>query len=360
MEEQKVYGSYEMAHNFVQCCLSKHIPFYVSRYPYESMCRMGAQVASSPVQGMEDGFRIVPFSSGIKTFPFTIQPDTFPCDIDRLQALEVRSCEEYELSDTDIDYETYKLQASALIERMQTGELQKAVLSRTITRSCDVMSILPNFYTRLCEQYPTAYVFMVYNPGVCGWIGATPEVLLESTADGYLTMALAGTRSAGIEDEWGAKEQDEQQYVVRYIADILRRHKYTDVSVATTTRQAAQVEHLCTVFDITARHDKEQRDKLVEALHPTPAVAGTPLSLAIRAINSVEIHSRRYYGGYIGESMTDGCCRFYVNLRSMEFSDNKIRLYVGGGLTAQSVPYDEWEETCAKSQTLLRVLENVM
>ena len=235
---------------------------------------------------------------------------------------------------------------------MQQGEVSKVVLSRTITRQCDTHSILPEYFVRLCEKYPSATVFIVVYPGVCGWIGATPETLLVSNKTGYTTMALAGTRPVGTQLPWGEKEIEEQQYVSRYIADILQAQGLTSKN-HTDTRQAAQVEHLCTYFDILSHHDAILRDKLLSALHPTPAVAGTPTRAAIDIIGATETHSRRYYGGYIGEANSDGTCRLYVNLRSMEFDNNAVRLYVGGGLTARSVAKDEWKETCAKAETLL-------
>lgn len=357
MNDFSPYCSVDVASELIACCLAKNVPFYVCRYPNEEQCRFGAQLEGEPVAGLSDGFRVVPFDVDGEVPAFTIIPDTFATDMAILHDTPAREVSEPDWLSTDISFDDYMQVAQSLVDRMQGGELSKVVLSRTITRSCETMTFLPQYFARLCRLYPTAYVFIVSYPGVCRWVGATPEVLLSSQSTGYATMALAGTRAANTTEPWGEKEIDEQQYVEQYISQILQSCSIIDVAKHTYTKQAAQVEHLCTRFDIIATHSVVLRNNLVQRLHPTPAVAGTPTPQAMQAIASVEPHSRRYYGGYLGESLSDGRCGFFVNLRSMEFAPHAVRLYVGGGLTAHSVAQDEWNETCAKSQTLLSAFQ---
>ena len=347
------YCSVDVASELIACCLAKHVPFYACRYPGEEQCRFGAQIASDPHRGLTDGFRVVPFDVNSDTPAFTIVPDTFASDIEIIKSLPEREVEDYKLFQPDADYDAYIRSVGQLVARMQAGELSKVVLSRTITRPCDTNKTLPQYFARLSHLYPQAYVFIVSYPGVCGWMGATPEVLLLSQPTGYATMALAGTRRVGTTTPWGDKEQQEQEYVRQYITDILRSRGLLDVDVYTYTKPAAQVEHLCTHFDITTSHQAVLRNVLLQSLHPTPAVAGTPTLQAMQIIASSEAHDRRYYGGYLGEALADGRCGMFVNLRSMEFDAQSVCLYVGGGLTAHSIAHDEWSETCAKSQTLL-------
>ena len=354
MNTHSPYCTVDEVSELIACCLAKSVPFYVCRYPDEEQCRFGAQVNTAPVHRLDNGFRVMPFDMNSSDTPFSIYPDTFPADKERLQALPVRDVEDRVLVGEDIDYDHYIGDVESLVDMMRNGqEFSKLVYARTITRSCDTQTFLPQYFARLCNMYSTAYVFLVHYPGVCGWVGATPEVLLVSHPQGYATMALAGTRKVGTAGEWGSKEIEEQQYVTQYIADKLQQCGLDEVTMRTYTKQAAQVEHLCTHFDITVQHEPFLRDRLLSLLHPTPAVAGVPMPDVVRAIDSIEKLSRRYYGGYLGEAFPDGRCRLYVNLRSMEFTSDAVRLYVGGGLTAQSVAQDEWNETCAKSQTLL-------
>ncbi|MBR6758454.1 MAG: isochorismate synthase [Bacteroidaceae bacterium] len=357
MTELSPYCNLDTIGELMACCIAKKIPFYACRYPGEMLCRCGVQVESRPQHTLCEGFNVVPFDIESDSPTFTISPDFDPRQLSLLNSLPARSVEEPTWNDADIGQEEYLDKVSRLVELMKEEELSKVVLSRTITRTCDVPTVLPQYFVQLCRMYPSAYVFVVSYPGVCGWMGATPEVLLSSTLDGYETMALAGTRPAGVLGEWGEKEQREQQYVARYITDILRSLLSDRVDMTTYTKRAAQVEHLCTHFYVKMAHDAQVRDRLVAALHPTPAVAGTPTRQAMKVIKAIENHSRRYYGGYVGERYNDGRCSLYVNLRSMEFTSQAVRLYVGGGLTSQSHPLDEWNETCAKAQTLLSAFQ---
>lgn len=356
MKEKVPYCSVEEASALIDCCLARNLTFYACRYPNEVLCRFGAQVSSRPSHNATNGFRVVPFDVKGAAPLFTIHPEYTVVDFEKLQAMPVQPVYSLPIEGDDVDLSTYRKEADALIEAMKRGEMSKVVLSRTITHACEAHLLMPQYFERLCASYPSAYVFIVYYPGVCAWVGATPEVLLSSHATGYTTMALAGTRLANVSTEWGEKESEEQQYVAQYIADILKDQGLMQVKQNTYTHKAGKIEHLCTHFDITTPHDSVVRDALVAALHPTPAVAGTPTARAIEAIKHTEPHSRRYYGGYVGECSDDGCCGFFVNLRCMEFWPTAVRLYVGGGLTARSVALDEWGETCAKSQTLMSVL----
>ncbi|MBW6536489.1 MAG: chorismate-binding protein, partial [Mariniphaga sp.] len=55
----------------------------------------------------------------------------------------------------------------------------------------------------------------------------------------------------------------------------------------------------------------------------------------------------------------NGDVGLFVNLRCMEILPQHYILYSGGGITARSVPEDEWEETNKKATTLLSAIETV-
>ncbi len=255
----------------------------------------------------------------------------------------------------DCLYDEYKTHVEQLVEAMKRDEIKKAVLSRTVTVERPPLSDA-TIFMRLCEKYPTAFVNWVHIPGVGRWVGATPETLLDYDGERIETMSLAGTRRAGTEGEWGEKEQEEQQIVTDYIYSIFREFTSNAEQGERVTRRAGQVEHLCTPIRAKGQFNSERLSRLVNALHPTPAVGGFPKAESLRAIQQVESHDRKYYGGYCGPVAEDSL-RLFVNLRCMEMDDRYLRLYVGGGLTAQSQPESEWRETEAKAQTLLSVIQ---
>ncbi|MEA3463441.1 MAG: chorismate-binding protein, partial [Bacteroidota bacterium] len=94
--------------------------------------------------------------------------------------------------------------------------------------------------------------------------------------------------------------------------------------------------------------------------HPTPAVAGQPKEDAICFIKQLEPHDRDYYTGFLGPLQHRGATDLFVNLRCMKITPSFISLYVGGGITLESDPAEEWNETRLKAQSLLKIMGSYM
>ena len=91
-------------------------------------------------------------------------------------------------------------------------------------------------------------------------------------------------------------------------------------------------------------------------LHPTPAVCGLPKEEAKQFILDNELYNRDFYTGFLGELNLKGQTNLYVNLRCMQLKDNRISIYVGGGITADSNAENEWEETVIKAKVMKNAL----
>ena len=113
-----------------------------------------------------------------------------------------------------------------------------------------------------------------------------------------------------------------------------------------------------TTFRIPETSVGDKLGELIKRLHPTPAVCGLSKIDAYNLIERAEIHDRRYYTGYLGPWGLDNKKQLFVNLRCAEINDKHMYLYVGGGLTGDSVPEKEWEETLQKAKTLMSVIES--
>ncbi|HNQ28353.1 MAG TPA: chorismate-binding protein, partial [Aquaticitalea sp.] len=173
------------------------------------------------------------------------------------------------------------------------------------------------------------------------------------------------------------KEKEEQQIVTDFIVEGL--HKSVDkieVSEVQTVR-AGHLLHLKTDILATIHPKTFHMGALLEQLHPTPAVCGLPKSIAKRFILQNEQYDREYYTGFLGElnfkekllrnpngrniennayASVKLVSQLYVNLRCMQLKDNQVSVYVGGGITKDSVPEKEWEETVSKSQIIKSIL----
>jgi len=195
-------------------------------------------------------------------------------------------------------------------------------------------------------------------PGVFSWCGASPELLLNSENNILNTVALAGTQKYNEVNvsgfKWSNKDIEEQSFVCDYIEKEIRKAGFSFFKSEPVTVRAGEVVHIKTRYSIEGK--KENFWDLVGMLHPTPAVCGTPMDKALNLIEEVETHDRSYYTGFLGPIDIQCERKLFVNLRCAKFSEGSLSLYVGGGITAQSLPEKEWEETELKADTLIKLL----
>lgn len=248
------------------------------------------------------------------------------------------------------------------IDSIQKGELKKVVLSRK--EILDVPDFdLVTVFTRLIQRFPGVFCYCWYHPKIGLWMGATPERLLKASRKKFCTMALAGTQNfEGKTDViWEQKEVEEQQYVTDFILENLKGLT-SEVAISSPyTVQAGNVLHIKT--DIEGVINKESKlNQVVSVLHPTPAVCGLPKQVAKDFILENESYDREYYTGFLGELNKKDFAEkkqksdLYVNLRCMQIKDKKAHLYMGCGITKESVPEKEWDESVNKSMTMKNVL----
>lgn len=246
------------------------------------------------------------------------------------------------------------------VNTIEKGAFKKVVLSRSETLEInhfDPVAVVK----QLQYHYPLAFTYCFFHPQIGMWLGATPELLLKADGANVQTVALAGTKLLSDERQWGNKEQDEQQLVTDFIAGCLGEHCHGVSVSAPYTEKAGHLAHIKT--DISATLNSGAGfDELITSLHPTPAVCGLPKETAKRFILENEGYDRKFYTGFLGELnidlKTSGTARsdLFVNLRCMEARQNTVIIYVGCGITKDSVPESEFAETQNKSMTMRKVV----
>lgn len=247
------------------------------------------------------------------------------------------------------------------VSEIKNSKLAKVIISRIIPQKRQTES-LGELYQELHAQTPNAFVYLVNLPKAGLWMGATPEILLQSEGDQMQTVSLAGTQARRSDSDysWKTKEIEEQAFVSRYMLDIFYRfgiHPYS--TQGPDSLESGKVAHLKTSFFFAAKNIKDKLGEFVADLHPTPAVCGLPKACADKFISEIEKHNRRYYSGYLGSWKLDNSIKLFANLRCMEILPEEYLLYAGGGITSRSEPEKEWEETNNKAQTLLSAIEAV-
>ncbi len=219
-------------------------------------------------------------------------------------------------------------------------------------------------FRSLCRRYRHAFISLVAIPGVGTWMGASPELLLSLEGTRLRTVALAGTRPRPTDapldsTPWGQKEIEEQALVSDYI-----RTFFQNLGLRTFTEEgprtvpAGSIVHLQTDFAVRLSYPRllQLANQILDDLHPTSAVCGMPKREALSFILKKEGYHRAFYSGFLGPVHLNGESRLFVNLRCMQLLAERARLYVGAGITCDSVPRAEWQETVLKANTLLSVL----
>ena len=271
----------------------------------------------------------------------------------------------------------YVRNVAEAVEAMQRGEFRKVVLSRTkqfqFTDAPNVVAL----FDKLCAAYPTAFVSAVSIPEKGQiWISATPERLVSVSPEGiFQTASLAGTQSAFEPDGtpkrppeamWSQKEIEEQALVSRYIIECFKKIRLREyLEEGPKTLIAGNLMHLSTCFtvDTQAVRYPQLGTVMLRLLHPTSAVCGTPRDVAFAFIGQHETHDREFYSGFLGpvniNANNEGpSSNLFVHIRCMKLEGKLATLYAGAGLTEDSAPEREWQETEMKCQTLLKVMMN--
>ena len=117
----------------------------------------------------------------------------------------------------------------------------------------------------------------------------------------------------------------------------------------------ATVHHLVSTVTGKLRDDRDCID-LLQACFPGGSITGAPKLRAMEIIEELEPHRRGVYCGSIGYIGNDGTMEFNIAIRTLIYADAKIRFWVGGGIVADSVMEEEFQETLDKAKAMLQML----
>lgn len=305
----------------------------------------------------QSGFVIAPFRVTKECPIVLIRPDSteIPSCPEEVKCLPKETATSPERNYGPADYSRC---FSIFIEALQSGRMDKLVLSRSqmLKKEFD-FSPAQAFYAA-CKRYTRSYVYLCHTPETGTWLGGTPEILLSGQAGRWHTVALAGTQPLQqdrLPEIWDDKNRREQQLVASYIRTQLSSLGIRPEEEGPYATRAGELSHLKSDFRFSLPGNNKLGD-LLKLLHPTPAVCGLPKEEAYRFILTNEGYDRRYYSGFIGWLNPDAQSDLYVNLRCMQIQEQTLTLYAGGGLLPSSQLDDEWQETEDKMQTMQRLI----
>lgn len=347
----------------IRAAYKNKLPFVAYRKPYEELVSgvfQQDQICYFTKDYSEKGFVFAPFDNRENAVLFPLEFSKKIKEPVKINTAFKAQTVFSEDSSSKVSHE--KLVAHG-VTAIQEGLFKKVVLSRKETLEITSFDLLETFQ-KLLVNYPNAMCYVWFHPKVGLWLGASPETLLKVTEKSFETMALAGTQLyKGTTDvTWQEKELKEQQFVTDYILKNVSKVAVDIQKTAVETVKAGSLLHLKTKITGTLNFKGSNLQQLLKELHPTPAVCGLPKAFAKEFILENENYDRTFYTGFFGElnfsnSTSDVLYSdLFVNLRCMNVENNQVNLYVGGGITKESCPEKEWEETVAKSAVMKKVL----
>jgi len=185
-----------------------------------------------------------------------------------------------------------------------------------------------------------------------GILGATPELLFQKDSHGFSTVALAGTRLKGsphppiLQDP---KELSEHQWVIDGICSSLTPLGSVRVG-KTEEMELPTFSHLITPIRFETEADFE---KIVQCLHPTPALGAFPKAEGLRWLESYSQGLDRWrFGAPFGAIDRSGQTQCWVAIRNLMWKEAGLSLGAGCGVIPASELNREWKELQAKIQSV--------
>lgn len=272
----------------------------------------------------------------------------------------------------DPEPDEYAAAVREATRRIRRGPLRKVVLARSTVVAADRALDAKQLLWRLRAVDPNCWTFAspelaldageLVPTGVL--VGATPELLVAKDGRAVTATPLAGSAPRFGDPEQdrasaqlllaSAKDREEHALVVEDVAAALAplceelRYPHEPELLGT-----ANVWHLATPFRGTLKDRVRTALDLVAALHPTPAVCGTPRDVARAALAELEPLDRGCYAGPVGWVDANGDGEWAIALRCAEITGTTARVFAGAGIVADSDPERELDETERKFRALL-------
>ena len=273
----------------------------------------------------------------------------------------------------DINYHFPEEQHSKAIDKCRRyiydGDIFQVVLSQRFSMPFSASPI--DLYRSLRMINPSPYMYYLHLDEL-KVVGCSPEILVR-LEDGEVTLRpIAGTRHRGAtEEEDQALEEnllaDEKELAEHLMLVDLGRNDVgrivkpgtVHVTDMMTIERYSHVMHIVSnvVGDI---NDDMTAIDVLKATFPAGTVSGAPKVRAMEIIDELEPEKRGVYSGAIGYIGWNGNMDTAIAIRTAVINDNTLYIQAGGGIVADSVAKNEWQETVNKSNAILKAAQSVL
>lgn len=261
------------------------------------------------------------------------------------------------------EYDYFIAGVKEVLSHCKGQELDKVVLSRLLDIEFNTALDIDRLMSNIMAQNPNAFHFRVpLKNGVL--LGASPELLLRKEGANIYSNPLAGSanRSQDSKEDQAIAEalsvSEKDLYEHRLVVDSIRSALKGFVKNDRIPHVPSLI-HTPTMWHLSTQIKEELSDsntclfELIKALHPTPAMGGTPKDTAMSVIQAIEPYQRRFFSGLVGWCDDQGNGEWAVAIRCAHVSGTKARLFAGAGIVSGSDPDKEWKETGDKMRTML-------
>jgi menaquinone-specific isochorismate synthase len=265
----------------------------------------------------------------------------------------------------EINPEPWKHSVEKLVNDLKVGLLKKVVLARELRLIFNQLIKIEQVIHHLLNEQKESFVFAFESNGDC-FIGASPERLIKKDGENLFSTCLAGSiaRGTSLEEDrqlgelllTDQKNLNEHQFVVDMIRNAME--EFCSEIIIPNEPQLMKMRYIQHLYTPVSGISKANTSllKVVEHLHPTPALGGMPKNEAIEKIREVEELDRGFYAAPIGWLDSNGSGEFAVAIRSGLIQGNEASLFAGCGIVENSDAESEFLETRIKFRPMLNAL----
>ena len=270
--------------------------------------------------------------------------------------------------ESNMNFKQYSESIEKIKDYIIEGDVMQVVFAQE--RSADFN--LPPFelYKSLRKLNPSPYMFFL-DFGDYQLVGSSPEILVRLEHGDITVRPIAGTKPRGQNEKEDLQLEEELKNDPKELAEHLMlidlgRNDIGRVAEigSVNTNEKMVIERYSHVMHLVSNVVGKVRDNIspidaLRATFPAGTLTGAPKVRAMEIIDELEVSRRRIYGGAVGYISWSGNMDTAIVIRSAVIKDKKIYVGAGGGIVADSVAEQEWEEVNNKSMAIVKAINNI-
>jgi para-aminobenzoate synthetase component 1 len=302
-----------------------------------------------------DFYLILPTEYKIKGKKYSVTSETPLSDTPNPQLLKQKTEEKLK---SNLTKKQYEQKLEKVKEHLKNGETYQVNFAQEFTTSSKKLA--HDLYNEITSNNPSPHDGILHTANF-SIISNSPECLYTKTGKSISTFPIKGTLKKD-QDPQILLDSKKDQAELEMIVDLERndlgkiaipgsvkvsRHRYIE--------SYTNVHH--TISQIDALLPKNTDFKNVfEALFPGGSITGCPKIRTSQIIHNLETTPRGCYCGSLGYIDVNGNSQFNILIRTIWMEGSQVSFHSGGGITIQSNPIDEYDETIMKAENLKKAL----